>query len=489
MIVDAVLEGMAENPAAPVDELLRRWPEATVAGLWRRATLPMPVQEAMMAHPLRAFRSALAVHPDVDPRIRARLLGDADWRVRLSALGRRGQRPLAGPDLIRVMSELCEPPADDRRPTPAELFEELHWADPENTLVAARHPDPRVRRIVARDTWWRDEMRVLLTDPDPEVAAVAAESIIEHERIMQPADLPAQHCHAFWYTLHRPLSRELAEQVLTSGDREAIVSMSPNPTLPPDLVDVLVRHADPEIRVHAAYREGLTDAQFAHLATDPDAAVRVAAGGRADLPKEWVARLLADPDGDVRAAVATHAHLNAAERAMLDGALTDVALAARSAHPVLRRRAAERTDLPLDLVAALAHDADDEVRLKLALHHPDAPAELLLRCHLENPRQSALPSRPGFPVDGLARFAGHTDPLMRRLAALDPHADPSVLTALTEDPDAGVRQAMARCPRLPADRITSLLDHPELARHAAANPAIDIPAVLAKLPPPGPPGP
>ncbi|GAA0466691.1 hypothetical protein Aca07nite_76650 [Actinoplanes capillaceus] len=54
MIVDAVVAGPAENPAAPVDVLLRRWPEATADGLWRRATLPMPVQETMVTHPLRA---------------------------------------------------------------------------------------------------------------------------------------------------------------------------------------------------------------------------------------------------------------------------------------------------------------------------------------------------------------------------------------------------------------------------------------------------
>ncbi|MBB4752750.1 hypothetical protein [Actinoplanes lobatus] len=489
MIVDAVVAGLAENPAAPADVLLRRWPETAAYGLRRRETLPMAVQEAMAAHPLREVRSVLAHHRDVDPGIRARLLDDADWGIRHAALGRPGQRPLADPDRTRMMSELCEPPADDRRPTPEELFEDLAMADPENILFAARHPDHRVRRIAALRTWWRDEMRVLLTDPDPEVAAVAAESIAEHERIMRPADLPDQHCHAFWRTLHRPLSRELAEQVLTSGDREAILSMSRNPSLPPDLVNLLAGHTDPEIRVHAAYREGLTGSQIAQLVADAEAEVRAAIGAHAGLAAEHVARLAADPDDGVRAAVATHAHLNAAERAMLDGPITDVALAARSAHPVLRRRAAGRPDLPLDLVAALAHDPVDGVRLELARHHPHAPAELLLRCYLENPRQSDLPSRPGFPLTGLARFADHADPRIRRLVALDPQADPSVLIALTEDPDAGVRQTMARCPHLPADRIIALLNHPELARHAAANPAIDVVAVLAQLPPPEAPAP
>ncbi|GGN51872.1 hypothetical protein FHR83_009260 [Actinoplanes campanulatus] len=481
MIVDAVVAGLAENPAATEEvllRLLREWPEAAADGLQRRATLP--VQEAMAGHPLRSIRSMLGVHPAVDPSIRARLLDDEDWRVRWSAFGRRGQRPFPDDVLTRLMGELHDR-APGMRASPGELFEELTFWDRKIGLLAARHPDPRVRRLSARGTWWRDDMRFLLSDPDPEVAAEAAASLAEHERIMLPADLPEQHCHAFWYTLQRPLSRQLAEQVLASGDHAAIGMTARNLSVPADLVDVLLRYPDAEIRAAAACREELTAEQFAQLAADPDASVRAAAGGRADLPADHVVRLLDDPDDRVREAVAAHANLNPAERAMLDGPITDVALAARSAHPRLRRRAAQHHDLSLDLVAALAHDPDSGVRLELALHHPQAPAELLLRSYLEDPGQSVLPSRPGFPAAGLARFAGHADPRIRRLVALDPQADPAVLIALTEDPDSGVREAMARCPHLPADRIIALLGHPALARHAAANPAIDIESVLTQL--------
>jgi hypothetical protein len=69
-------------------------------------------------------------------------------------------------------------------------------------------------------------------------------------------------------------------------------------------------------------------------------------------------------------------------------------------------------------------------------------------------------------------FADHTDPAVRRLVALDPHAGPELVDRLCTDPDTLVRQAMAGCPRLPTTRIRALLDDPDLAEHAAANPAL-----------------
>src|SRR5204863_2976410 len=50
----------------------------------------------------------------------------------------------------------------------------------------------------------------------------------------------------------------------------------------------------------------------------------------------------------------------------------------------------------------------------------------------------------------------------------------SELPRLCADPDTTVRQAMASCPRLPAARIATLLNDPELAEHAAADPALPV---------------
>ncbi|MFF0154532.1 hypothetical protein [Micromonospora sp. NPDC005203] len=45
---------------------------------------------------------------------------------------------------------------------------------------------------------------------------------------------------------------------------------------------------------------------------------------------------------------------------------------------------------------------------------------------------------------------------------------------MTTDPSAPVRQVMVSSPRLPAPRIVALLDDPELAEAAAANPALPV---------------
>jgi hypothetical protein len=72
----------------------------------------------------------------------------------------------------------------------------------------------------------------------------------------------------------------------------------------------------------------------------------------------------------------------------------------------------------------------------------------------------------------LARFLAHPDPAVRQLVARGPHADPKLIDQLLDDPHLPVREAMANCPRLPVQRTLTLLDDPELAESAAANPAL-----------------
>ncbi|SBT37317.1 hypothetical protein [Micromonospora auratinigra] len=82
----SVLRGLARNPAAPDEVLLRLlalWPDQAYAGLSRRAELPPRVRDAMPRHPSPRVRGALAARPAVDARTRAALLADPAWRVRL----------------------------------------------------------------------------------------------------------------------------------------------------------------------------------------------------------------------------------------------------------------------------------------------------------------------------------------------------------------------------------------------------------------------
>lgn len=70
---------------------------------------------------------------------------------------------------------------------------------------------------------------------------------------------------------------------------------------------------------------------------------------------------------------------------------------------------------------------------------------------------------------------------MRRLALLDPGLPGDVADRLTRDPDPQVRADAARHPRLPQERIAALLDDPELAHGAAANPALPVATMYALI--------
>ncbi|MGC4782521.1 hypothetical protein ACLQ3A_12820 [Micromonospora zamorensis] len=478
--------GLARNPAAPTDVLLRLvdlWPEQVCEGLRLRRELPPPVRDAMLHHPSPRVRGALATHPQVDPLARTQLLADPVWRVRLRAFGRPGQASLPDDVLVRLLAELDRPPSDvpfTREELIGELFDAMGY-DPRLLRLAAAHPRSGVRRFAAGSLYRLDERsrQALLEDEVPEVRATASTSVAHRQQVMEPADLPDQHSHGFWYVLQRPLSRALIDQVLATGDAAALRVMATNPSVPPDVVETLLCHPDPSVR------QGVT--------------------GRVDLSSDQLVRLATDSAVEVRTAVSTHPALTEPQRASIDidvtttpgdghfgsadvrcrgipypdgGApeLTDALRWARSVNPLLRRRAARNAELPADLVTVLADDPDLGVRVLLAQHHPAAPPALLLRSFLEyhccgRDRLSELPQ---FPTDGLARFAGDPDPAVRRLVALDPDADPELVDRLSTDPDVTVRQAMAGSPRLPAPRIVALLNDPELAEAAAANPALPV---------------
>ncbi|MEV7988346.1 hypothetical protein [Micromonospora sp. NPDC085948] len=482
----SLLAGLARNPAAPIDVLLRlveMWPEQACEGLRRRRELLPPVRDAMLRHPSPTIRGALASHPQVDPLARAHLLADPAWRVRLRAFGRPGQAPLPDDVLVRLLTGLDDPPSDvpfSREELIDELFGAMGY-DRRLIRLAAVHPRPGVRRYVAGSAIWLDERsrRALLEDEAPEVRAVAVASDARRHQVMEPADLPDQHCHAFWYVLQRPLSPALVDQVLASGDAAALRVMAENPSVPPDVVETLLRHPDPSVRQGLAGRVDLSGDQLVRLSTDPTVEVRTAVSTHPGLSEPQRASI----DIDVTT-VPDDGHFGSAdvrcrEIPYTDGAapeLTDALRWARSVNPLLRRRAARNSELPPDLVDILAEDPDLGVRVLLAQHHLAAPPALLLRCFLEyhccgRDRLSELPQ---FPTNGLARFSDDPDPTVRRLVALDPHANPEVVDRLSTDPSASVRQAMASSPRLPAPRIVALLDDPELAEAAAANPALPV---------------
>jgi hypothetical protein len=472
---------------APLEVLLRLLqvaPSPACQGLKDRRDLPRPVQDAMVHHPSRGVRGALAQHPQIDPEIRGRLLADPDWRVTVRAFGSPGQQPLSD-DLLNSLLTRIEDPSPEALLTGTELFEELWMAmrfDQRLYRLAAGHPDPRVRRHAAAVPQWLDESsrEALMADPVPEIRATIVAATAEDQRVMQPADLPDHHCHGFWAVLQRPLSRALVDQVVASGDEAALYFVGPNPSTPPDVVQALLRHPSTEVRRRLAGRTDLSCEQLLELAADPAVEVRTAVSAHPGLTEQQRAGI----DIEVTT-VAGDGHYGSRRRCRYDDhafvdervpPLADALRWARSVNPLLRRRAARNPKLPADLVTVLADDADLGVRVLLAQHHPDAPPALLLNCFLEHQGcgREQLTELPQFPTMGLAAFADHTDPAVRRLVARDPHASAELVERLLTDPDITVRQTMAACACLPATRIVALLDDPDLAEHAAANPSLPI---------------
>lgn len=467
------LAGLALNPAAPDDVLLRLLAGGSAAvrmALCRDRALPDSVADAVVDHPDPYTRSFLARNPHAGPEQRARLVDDPAWFVRAHlAEGPRPDddgcpvRPLPDRTVVRII----ETYDDDLVGTGV-----LRQMSTGLRRTMATHPVARVRRMACGGFWeWLTPgvRAALLADPDPGVRESAARSHQLHERRRDPdavrEDLPGHHCHARTGLL---MYGALAPDVLAAALPDDAWTVAGNTSTPAGTVAVLAGHADPEVRIRVAGRPGLPPAQRRALAVDPDPGVRLALSVHPDLTEaERAAIHYVVPEDDA------YGHCWYPDAVPDPDQLRRDAL---STHPLLRRRAARDPGLPGDLVAALADDPDLGVRVLLCQNHPDAPAALLLRSFLEYTGRHRwhLTRRPGFPRDGLSRFADDEDPAVRRLALLGPRLAPETADRLTRDPDPLVRADAARHPRLPRARIAALLDDAELAPRAAANPVLPV---------------
>ncbi|MEV0397489.1 hypothetical protein [Polymorphospora rubra] len=491
--VDPVLRGLAHNPAAPTDVLLGLLDahgDAVPDAFNRRAALPPVVVEAMLRHPSPRIRAALAVNRYVDPLIRLRLVDDPDHRV-VEALGTDPDLALPDRAFARSFDRLVQY-LQRAQMTADELHTEAIEAmsrDRRSVPVAARHPEPRVRTAALDALGMLDEAtrdavkQALLRDPAPEVRAAAARYDADLARVHEPADLPRNGYAYRGLLRERRLSRPLIAHVLAIDADDGVggvSAMAGNRTLPPDVLEALFDHPSPDVRCSLAVRDDLSRAQLRRLAADSDVAVRTAASTHPRLTE--TERAAIDIDASTSREHRPHGLIEFSNRRdeypwMRPSTLPPPEQSLRwatSVNALLRRRAAADPRLPADIVAALAQDTDLGVRVLLAQHHPAAPPALLLRSYREykGGGRARLLAMPNFPTTDLAPLADDPDPAVRRLAARDPLATPALVERLTHDPALKVRRAMAACPRLPLPRIVALLDDPDLAEPAAANPAL-----------------
>ncbi|MFB7368954.1 hypothetical protein ACFC0D_03820 [Streptomyces sp. NPDC056222] len=474
------LRGIALNPAAPSDVLIRLMDQAAgEAGLLmcEGRDLPDAVIDAALRHPASGIRRALARNRHVDPSRLAPLATDPSGIVRAGLAGgphyrTRWVRPL--PDDILVAFLTAQDGGEDGMVTEGEIVQSLEFSRQiplSFQRSMAEHQDPRIR---IHATAWRvltpAQREALLDDPDPAVREAAQRRSWELDPQAVEAKLPFIGSHSKPSVLGTcALSPALIEQCFADG---TVNPLTWNRHTPADTVTRLARHPEAKVRKRVAARPDLAPELVTELREDPDEGVRLRARLH-PFPRTW------------------------AEYWAIDGVIgygpdclcpiTEpgpepsphwFAACATSEEPVLRRVAATWPGLPAEIVETLAQDDDEEVRIRLACHHPLAPPHLLLDVFVTRPaHRPHLLTLPAFPRTGLTHLIGHADPAVRALAA----ADPTVPVAPVDDSDESVCRAAAANPSLTPGDLESLLTDPRTAEGAAANPSLPVPRMHALL--------
>ncbi|HET6860543.1 MAG TPA: Mucin-2 [Streptomyces sp.] len=442
----SALDGVARNPALPTRLLLRLLAFEGDGGrpprdVFQRAGLPEPAVVLILAHPDQGARIDFAMSARAEPAQRARLADDPSPKVRTAlAYGPEVHEPRTKiaplPDAVCV--RLLDDPAPSVRTA---LLESPHLAPSFIASMATHHSSAARRESVrAWEILPPGERSALLTDPAPEVRRAAA--LWECRRDARvTADLLRDPKSAAEALRRGLLAAADAEWCL--AERTHLAALAENPSLPADLVERLAVDPDEAVRLAVSLRPELDETR--RMAID----FTIGDFDRGD-GVQWVRDGLADPEVLRRAAT--------------------------SAHPLLRRTAAQSPRLPPDVLRLLARVEDPVVDHCLGIHHPDAPEEVLMRVFAQLGGTFSAwmaETHPRFPREGLAaRYADHPEGNYRRLAVRDPAATPALIERLSHDPAVWTRQAAAGDPRLPLHRLLETLHVPELASSAGANPAL-----------------
>ncbi|MFC8827399.1 Mucin-2 [Streptomyces sp. NPDC057137] len=440
----SALDGVARNPALPTPLLLRLLAfdgggNGPPCHALQRAGLPEQAVTVILAHPNPGARIDLAMSTKAEPAQRARLADDPSPKVR-AALA-------YGPELVPrttvapLPDEVCARLLADPDPSVrAALLNSPHLL-PSFVAPLATHRDPAARRSATR-AWAMlspGERSALLADPDPEVRQAAALRECRQDARVTAGLLrdPKSAAEALRRGL---LHRADAERCV--AERTHLAALAENPSLPTDLVERLAVDPDEDVRLAVSVRPELDETR--RMSID----FTVQAFARGDV--EWIRDGLADPEVLRRAAT--------------------------SAHPLLRRTAAQSPHLPPDLLHLLTRIEDPVVEDLLGVYNPDTPEEILMRVYARLGGTFSAwmaETHPRFPREGLAaRYADHPDGNYRRLAVRDPAATPVLIERLSHDPAVWTRQEAAGDPRLPLRRLREVLHVPELASSAGANPAL-----------------
>ncbi|MEU3687282.1 hypothetical protein [Streptomyces narbonensis] len=474
------LRGIAFNPAAPSDVLIRLVDRAAgEAGplMCEGRDLPDAVVDAALRHPDRGIRRALARNRHVDPARLAPLATDPSGIVRWWLAGgprhpTRWVRPL--PDDIIVTLLTARDGGEDGVVTADEIKAELDSSRqiPQSfhrSMAGRGHPELRIRATWRWQSLTPAQRAGLLGDPDPAVREAARKASWELDPERVEAELPSIGSLGKPHVLGTcALSPALVEQCFADG---TVHPLTWNRHTPAHAVARLARHPEARVRARVAARPDLGPELVAELREDPDEEVRMRARLH-PFPRTWAEYWAIRLVGHGPDCVCPITEQDT------EPSPDWFAACAVSGEPVLRRVAASWPSLSAELVETLARDEDEEVRIRLACHHPLAPPDLLLDVFVARPaHRPHLLALPAFPRTGLTHLIGHPDPQVRALAA----ADPALPDPPLEDPDTSVRRAAAANPSLSPEALEALLADPRTAEGAAANPSLPVPRMHALL--------
>ena len=428
------LSGLARNPAAPQDVLVRL--AAHSAGRHglslRRGQLADAVVEALLTHD--GAGSAVYLRPDrISPEMRRRIAEHPDPAIRD-----------AQADFVRQLVD-CEVEVG------IAALEEVYGGF-RTELACARNP--RLRAAVAR-AWHDRPMAVqaaLLADPDPQVrtaATVRPQPGVPPEWTARCLADPAVRANVARYV---PLTADQFAELMRTEDEKIRRAVAGNPHLSADMVARLLDVDDPNVRVAVAQSRHV-DADTRNRLYALVEAEREAGSIAAQVALDWS---FTEPSW--------------LREAPLDERLTYL----NCGRPEFRRVLASCRDLPEEAWRRLDDDPDLGVR-RTAARRPDTPPEVLERLvrthgdafHVRPP----LVEHPNFPRHTLHTFATEPDPHVRYVALRDPELPAAVLRQLAAAPEPFLRRGVARHPRATDALLTQLLSDPtpDVADDAAAN--------------------
>ncbi|MFD1365686.1 HEAT repeat domain-containing protein [Actinoplanes sichuanensis] len=469
-MLDAVLDGLAGNPALPRDLLRRmiRWRGGSRLAL--RADLTDEVVEEMLATGWVWFLTALAVDGSVASPVRLRLAGHPDQTVRACAA--------SGPPDRAVFEILAADPDQEVRVRLAEN----RSLPPDLRARLADDPDPEVRRALARG--WTDlpeaVRRRLLTDRDEAVRAAAC--FTYHPEV--PADLVptllADPATRAGVVRHLTLTTESAARLAEDRDYAVRRELARHPGLPADMRDRLASDDSTTVQVAVFAREDTPEPLRALIHDEvrgrsPSLVVAVDDPDPDDLG-EW-------DDLAFKQLVEDRATVARFDRLPLPWVTADPMRHAGSPYTSFRLAvAAAAASLPPAVVDRLLADEEPRVAEAVVEHAPhrvdEATAERIERAYRPPARARARRPTGRYPYqpETLRRFATDPDPRMRVFGFRDPALPADILSTSAADPDGNVRRSAAAHRRMPATVLVAMLDDPDerVARAAAGNPGLPV---------------